>query len=403
MYEHTNKYVNSWERVEEETPNDADMMNNQFTLKSNKMGGKKVKIVKNTNIYPIQSILSTEDSVNLSGITRVCISVYRINIKPSSTPFLEYLLFKTRNNTMIFPGFNGIRGDWLMSANKVYDYITGKKDASKEHYQGVLRVDNVLYVFYRFVLDDENVVENPYKTKTDELWWCLMDEICNWRMVLTMKVDTHVVDLFYRKPELIYLYDTNYNKLEVPVVGYYGTYYKLLEFIYTFGIKENDFVSMYGPYYYFTTYNRAVKYAGWYYEGNKELIKEQVGVDDKGRFDKGGVLRAALFMNHMKAFLNHPMDPVDNSEYAAAALKDIERREKMRIKLKMVDYDATWVNDYDSVYAGRALMDNGEPLFDYPEMVVKNNSQHVVLSIHIVDKKTLGEKWDPTEKGYDFL
>jgi hypothetical protein len=75
----------------------------------------------------------------------------------------------------------------------------------------------------------------------------------------------------------------------------------------------------------------------------------------------------------------------------------------MRIKLKMVDYDATWVNDYDSVYAGRALMDNGEPLFDYPEMVVKNNSQHVVLSIHIVDKKTLGEKWDPTEKGYDFL
>jgi hypothetical protein len=218
-----------------------------------------------------------------------------------------------------------------------------------------------------------------------------------------MTVEKHVVDLFYKNPELIYLYDTNYNKLEVPIVGYHGTYHKMLEFIYTFGLKESDVVSMYGPYYYFSTFNRVVKYAGWYYEGNKELIKEQVTVDEKGRFDKGGVLRAALFMNNTRVVLNHPLDPVDNSEYSASALKDIERREKMKIKLKMVDYDAKWTNEYDSVYAGRALMDNGEPLFDYPEMVVKNNSQQTILSIHIIDKKTLGDKWDPTEEAYDFL
>jgi hypothetical protein len=373
--------------------NDNDSVEIQNTTKSSKIGGKKVKIVKNTNIYPIQTILQ---AANLDGIARISICIYRINIKPSSTPFLEYLLFKNKENVMVFPGFNG--GN-INKANDLYETITGEK----QDYKGMIRMGEILCLFYHYIQPNDHKNETPYKSKSDELWWCLMDEICNWRKVLTMPVDKSVVSLFYKNPELIYLYDTNYNKLETPVVGYYGTYYKLLEFIYTFGIKENDFVSMYGPYYYFTTFNRAVKYAGWYYEGNKELIREHVNIDSKGRFDKGGVLRSAIFMNNTRVILNHPLDPVDNSEYSGAALNDIDRREKMRMKLKMVDYDATWVNQYDSVYAGRALMDDGEPLFDFPEMVVKNNSQQVSLSIHIIDKKTLGEKWDSDEQGYDFL
>jgi hypothetical protein len=402
--EYHNKYINQseFQQSYENVGGENDEMTPQFAMKSNKIGGKKVKIMKNTNIYPIQTILSSDDSISLSGITKVSLCIYRINIKPSSTPFLEYLLFKNRSNTMVFPGFDGGKQTNILgSANKLYDSIIGKNDLAMDHYKGLLRVDDVLHVFYQYIND--NVIENPYKSKDVELWWCLMDEICNWRKVLTMHVDSRVVGLFYQKPELIYLYDTNYNKLEVPIVGYYGTYYKLLEFIYTFGVKENDVASMYGPYYYFSTFNRAVKYAGWYYEGNKELIKEHIVVDEHGRFDKGGVLRAALFMNNMKVFLNHPMDPVDNSEISAAALKDIDRRENMKAKLRLVDYDATWVNEYESVYAGRALRDNGQPLFDYPEMVVKNNSQQVVLSIHVIDKKTLGEKWNPNEESYDFL
>ncbi len=372
----------------------ADEMN---TTKSAKIGGKKVKIVKNTNVYPIQSILSSE---NLDGITRMFVCIYRINIKPSSTPFLEYLLFKNKENVLVFPGFNGGKID---KAHAVYESIVGDRHSAKENYKGMLRKNDVVYMFYQCVRPNDDLIENPYKSKKDELWWCLMDEICNWKMVLTMHVDASVVDVFYRKPELIYLYDTNFNKLETPVVGYHGTHHKLLEFIYTFGVKENDLSSMYGPYYYFTTFNRAVKYAGWHYAGNKELAKDLISVDKYGRFDKGGVLRTALFMNNTRVFLNHPLDLVDESDYSSAALKDIERREKMRVKLKMVDYDARWVNDHDSVYAGRALMDNGEPLFDYPEFVVKNNSQQVSLSIHIIDKNTLGEKWDPSERGYDFI
>jgi hypothetical protein len=108
-------------------------------------------------------------------------------------------------------------------------------------------------------------------------------------------------------------------------------------------------------------------------------------------------------MKNTRVILNHPLDKVDNSEYSQSLLRDIDKRERMRVKLKMVDYDATWTNDYDSVYAGRVLMDDGERLFDYPEMVVKDNSQQVSLSVHIVDKKTLGEKWDVSFQGYDVI
>ena len=316
--------------------------------KSNKIGGKKVKLVKNTNIYPIQSIVG---DANLDGVTHISLCIYRINVKPSSTPFLQYLLFKNTKGRLVFPGFNG---GGISAAHEFYESIIGLKSEQKP--RGFLRVGDVIHVFYQYISAD--AIDEPYKTERDEWWWCLMDEICNWRKVVGMDVDPSVVKLFYEKPELIYLYDTNYNKLEIPVVGYHGEPLKSLEFIYTFGVKESDIDSKYGPHYYYTTFERAFKYGD-------------------------GVIRAALFMNEMKVFVNHPLDQVDNSEYAAMALKDIDRREKMRLKLRMVDYDAKWVNDYDSVYAGRAFMDNGEPFMDAPEIVVKNNSQQVMLSIHV--------------------
>jgi hypothetical protein len=325
---------------------------------------------------------------------RLCI--YRIVVKPSSTPFLEYLLYK-EGNTLRFPEFNG-------SPHDFYEKTIDNVGVAKKHYRGNYVHNGVLHVFYHYIEKlDKVTIENPHKTKDDEWWWCLMDEICNWRKVVTIDVDKRVVSLFYAKPELIYLYDTKFNRIEVPVVGYHGSYYKLLEFIYTFGVKESDIMSMYGPSYYFTVFNRAVKYAGWYFEGNKDLIEEQIAVDGENKYDKGGVIRVALFMNNTRVFLNHPLDELDESENSKQLLSKIDTRERMEQKLKLVDYDARWTNDYDSVYAGKVLMDNGNVLFDYPEMVVKNNSQQVPRSIHIIDKKTLGEKWDANEKGYDVL
>jgi hypothetical protein len=167
-------------------------------------------------------------------------------------------------------------------------------------------------------------------------------------------------------------------------------------------VKESDMSSKYGPYYYSTAFYKAFKYAGWYHDGIKDF-KNNIKIDEKGQMDKGGILRMALFMNNVKVLLNHPLDDVDSSEYTTAALNDINFRERTKLELRMVDYYGKWTNEYDSIYVGKAMLDNGELMYDYPEMVVKNNSQQIALSIHIVDKTTLGDKWDPNETGYDFL
>jgi hypothetical protein len=145
--------------------------------KSNKIGGKKVKLLKNANIYPIQSIVSTIESTNLAGINHVSLCIYRINTKPSTMPFLQYLLFKNRENVMVFPGFNGGNGNILAKSSELYETIIGD---DQRHYRGVLRIDDTLHVFYQYIkANNVDLIENPYKPKSDELWWCLMDEICN--------------------------------------------------------------------------------------------------------------------------------------------------------------------------------------------------------------------------------
>jgi hypothetical protein len=359
-------------------------------IKFNKVAGARVKMAPmNTNIYPTDKMLNREMPEHKE--CRIC--VYRIVVKPSSPPFLEYLLYnEQRTNTLRFP--------MVGNPHEFYEKYIGPNAA--KHYRGNCEHDGVLHVFYHYQTPPA-IIENPYKQKADEWWWCLMDEICNWRKVVTIDVDQSVVGLFYAKPELIYLYDTKFNRIEVPVVGFHGSYYKLLEFIYTFGVKESDIVSMYGPSYYFTMFSRAVKYAGWYFEGNKDLIRGQIVTDGENKYDKGGVVRVALFMKNTRVLLNHPMDPIDDSEYTRQMLSNIDTRERMEQKLRLVDYDARWTNDYDSVYAGRVLMDNGNVLFDYPEIVAKTNSQQIPRSIHIIDKRTLGEKWSADEKRYDIV
>ena len=40
-------------------------------------------------------------------------------------------------------------------------------------------------------------------TKENNLWWCLIDEICNHRTVLTFPVHKSVFNLFYSNPSYL--------------------------------------------------------------------------------------------------------------------------------------------------------------------------------------------------------
>lgn len=318
----------------------------QPTLKSHKIAGYKVKMHVNNNIYPTDIMLDNElESTFIADHIYLCI--YRIVVKPNTTPFLQYLLHREKHDELSFHGCNG--GN-LQTAHSLYDDVVGYKHLAKSHYRGVHKEGGELFVFYHYIEPRLNmgvdVIENPHNTNW---YWCIMDEICNWRKVGTLTVNPTVVKLFYSKSELIYLYDRKFDRLEVPVVAYNDSDDAYT--IYMFGVDYGEKNGMYGPYFYF-----------------------------KQKPTKTGV-RCALFLGHMKVLLNHPRDPVDGSEIAKKMRDDIDTREQFSYKAKLVDYDGLWADNYDSLYVGRVKMDNGELFKTEPIYVVKEWSQYIPLSI----------------------
>ena len=84
---------------------------------------------------------------------------------------------------------------------------------------------------------------------------------------------------------------------ETPSVGYYGSYYKNIAMTSVFGLRREEPTASLGPYYYFGSYERAMRDAIW--SSSKKPMKvdgELITIDEEGRYDKGGLVRFALFM-----------------------------------------------------------------------------------------------------------
>jgi hypothetical protein len=68
--------------------------------------------------------------------------------------------------------------------------------------------------------------------------------------------------------------------------------------------------------------------------------------------------------------------------------------------LKISDRDGLWRENYDSVYIGKIELDDGNIIDDYPLWAIKNYDQQIILSSHIVDKKTLDKNWTANGEYY---
>ena len=101
--------------------------------------------------------------------------------------------------------------------------------------------------------------------------WVTIHEICNTRKYITFPIHTTVSNLFYSNPKLIYLKDKNKQCIEVPTIGYIGAPEELLNYIATFSIKAST-LRTFGPYYYFSDFNQAVRRGGWSSNYEKRLV-----------------------------------------------------------------------------------------------------------------------------------
>lgn len=369
------------------------------------------------------------NSINKGDRVYLCpFRIVRNNHYPA--PYLEYYLYKYPkskdkkiNDLMIFTyiKFSGKTNSTpLKECNKRVNELFSnklKKSTTILNQSGIIKYNNIFYVFYDTTgkFDNDKSLQNYEQKRDSQWWWCIIDEIVNKKKVLNFPIFQEHINLFLFNPSIIYLYHPYYiqqsqdnntvpTPYDIPTTGYHGTYYNLKNMILTQGIRPSTINSMVGPYYYFGSFRKAVRYAGWTSTYSKREIDGVAISDDNGRYKRGAIIRFAVFIGDMKALLNHPNDRDDYSDIVKERIRlnpKSRKREMMTIKLH--DHDAKWSEKYDSVYIGKAILSNGKTFMSNYEFVVKDNYSIITLTSHELDQSTLEENWNNSKEDYNIL
>jgi len=341
--------------------------------------------------YPILDIVNTNFTHIPPTYSKLAICPYFIttckNRYGVHKPYLQYLLYKYPatnkkiGNLLVFP-FIDVKTNINVktAANKLlYSVIKIKISPT-----GFIQSDNTIFVFYDLSsVDEYSTIPRAEQQwlklikQSSNLWWVLIDEICNHRKSLNFPIHKSVTSLFYLNPILIYLKQKTKN-IDIPIVGYYGNYYKFLPIIASLGQKPTTWPNLeFGPYFYFTSYTGAFRYAGWTSNYKQRKVYNKEIADEDGKLLKGGIIRFALFMEQTHVLLDMKNSTI--SEYM---------------------HKNEWVKHYNSLYLGRVPRINGSVWHTNPRYVVKTFDQQLPLSLHLVDMDSLKDIWDPLYTGY---
>jgi len=337
--------------------------------------------------YDIESSISTDLKELPSNPSRISFCMYRItdckkrhNVK---TPFLQYLLYKypasdkDYSDMMVFP-FTVHRGG---SVRRTITEFMSKLGTQKPKIKGFIENLHDLYLFFD-LSDTEKlgITAVGLKTKKDSMWWCLIDEICNHKRLMTFPIHPSVYNIFYTNPALIYL-KADDKRVEIPIVGYHGNYYKFIPLVASVGQQATSAARFpYGNLYYFGTFRKAIRYGSW-----SPFYTEKVAYDNKitdidGKYTKGGMVRFALFLGKTKVLLDEPYDIIDD----------------------YLSNKRDWKDKYQSLYIGSIDFDHRK-LSANPEYILTEYVQQVSLSYHIIDRDSLKPTWDPHYDGYSII
>jgi len=336
--------------------------------------------------YNIEQILNTDLREIPTNPSIISFCIHRVitckNRAKPVHPFLQYLLYKypssknSNSNLMVFPFIKYKSGAVITIANKITKELTGEKLSIK----GFLENKDQLYLFF----DIHEKRNNPmatvnYKSNNAKLWWVLMDEICNSHKVINFPIHPSVYMIFFRNPALIYIKFDN-RRVPIPKIGYYGNYYKFIPIVAAIGSQNSLRGQLSGSdLFYFSTFRKAVRYAAWSPLYQERIAYNKKVTDIDGRYDKGGVVRFAVFMDK-------PFVTIDNSYEEIGKL----------LKNKL------WEKEHLSMYIGSIDYD-GEKLDILPEYILTDTKQYLSLSYHMVDMDSVPATWQPSYTGYRIL
>jgi hypothetical protein len=273
------------------------------------------------------------------------------------------------------------------------EIIIKKQDIFKqnENYRGYYSIDKIIYIFYTFEYNEEQLIHNS----SDKNTICLVDNICNTGSIYGKKIIHSTRDFLTLNEQFIRL-EENGVLIDTPVAGYFGSYWKRIAVTAALGPFVMTPYASLGPYYYFSNYKRAIEFA---------IIDKTQSFNDKSSlklkrgktniYTKGGVVMFAVFLGRTKVLLNREIDEKDMSKYSQELSKKNTFVDKtMRIR----DNDGLWTINYDSVIT------TAFPDFKYgdleldldPQIVIKNFSQQTPVSYVYIDTKDVIETKDET-------
>lgn len=319
--------------------------------------------------------------------------------KITQYPFLQYLLYKYPKNTpqignvCIFP-FELYKSGNILDISKKMVKTLFDTTYSPE---GYIKNKNGIFIFYNIEFKSVIILPEILNDNKHNYVWSLMDEICNQKKYITFNIHKSVTNLFLHNTKLIYLKDKQKLCIDIPSVAYIGESQELLNYIATMGIKASA-VRLFGAYYYFNTFEKAMRYAGWSSNYEKREIFNKSITDENGQYTQGGVVRFAIFLGNYRVVLNRKTDPI--LPYVKL-LEEVNKPTKKIIN-KHNKGKGKWADVYDSI-----IISNFENIKRHGYFISKTNyvlkkfNSFTSLSIHLVDNKTLGPFWDLDSVNYN--
>ena len=344
--------------------------------------------------------------------------VYTMKLSPS--PFIRYMLYKYDDpkGTMTFPIVqrNHSGGSSLLqTADALFQKCCEPPKGNDNRCKGFIEHEENVYLFYEYA---HSIPVQTIESK-HQLWWVLLTEICNDRMVITFPVDSSVYSLFYHNQDLCRIRNRRGELCSQPIALYYGGPKDSLAYAAVFGVQQSDPSAPFGPFYYFNPFIRASRFALWSYKRSSQQIgtKKQRFPGRGGPWIKpdtleGGVVRFAVFIGDTEDtmfVLGHPSERQDKSEYTITTEKKFDppkglTKEDTEKRARLSDRDALWAADYSSIFKGPIRTSHGDIMLweflpkhkqnSYATYAIKDFRQQVSLSVHQVDPENAGESWE---------
>jgi hypothetical protein len=250
----------------------------------------------------------------------------------------------------------------------------------KETYKGWFDWKGKKYLFFE---KEPNAKTTKISIKTNGILEVLSSDIINRKMVYNINIDEIISDFFEKNSQFAMLTNENNEVISCPGSYYYGSHSNRITVEASLGHFVESPYASFGPYYYFSNFDQAISYACVSNTHKpKEVDGKKLTRGETGIWEKGGIVRFAVFQLDMKLFRNQENSYVDQSLHTQNHLDNafIKATSKLR------DADGLWALKYNSAYHGRHTIEiDGKKIDLDPQLIVRDFDQIYSLDYLYVD------------------